>query len=118
MWKGHSSRFWTFGADGRTARSRGTVVRGAAAGDWLPITEAVSSLEDAELSVCGEVMMWSGGYGMHRLEVGAEMAAERFEEFALTSGFMRLLSIFLEDDLLVATSEETVSAVVVVWNGG
>jgi hypothetical protein len=50
---------------------------------------------------------------MLRLEAAVlKMAADRFEEFAWTAGFMRLgaeaLSILLENDLLAARSEEAV----------
>ena len=53
--------------------------------DRFQITEVTSLLEEAvmgKLSVeaCGEVLMWSGGCGMLRLEAAAlKMAACRFE---------------------------------------
>jgi hypothetical protein len=72
------------------------------------ITEVTSLLEEALtgplcLEACGEVLMWSRGRGMLRLEAAAlKMAAGRFEEFARTTGFMRLgeeaLSLLLWDD--------------------
>jgi hypothetical protein len=100
----------------------------ASVADRFQITEVLSALEESvmkQLSVegCGEVLMWSGGFGMRRLEADAlNMATWRFEEFVRTAGFMRLgeeaLSILLDDDLLVARSEEAVWEAVVQWNGG
>ncbi len=99
----------------------------ASVADRFQITEIVSSLEEAvmgqlNLDSCGEVLMWSGGCGMRRLEADAQkIAACRFEEFARTAGFMQLgeeaLSILLDDDLLVARSEEAVWEAVVEWKG-
>ncbi len=94
----------------------------ASVADRFQITEVVSSLEEAlmghlSLEACGEVLMWSGGCRMRHLEAYAlKLAACRFEEFTRTTGFMRLgeeaLSILLDDDRLVARSEE------VVWEAG
>ena len=80
----------------------------ATVADRFQITEVTTLLEEAvmgQLSVeaCVEVLMWSGGCGMLRLEAAAlKMAAGRFEEFARTTGFMRLgeeaLSLLLWDD--------------------
>ena len=96
--------------------------------DLFQITEVVYSLEEAvmgQLSVeaCGEVLLWSGRCGMQRLEADAlKMAAERFEEFARTAGFMRMgdeaPSSVLDDDRLVARSEEAVWEAVVGWKEG
>jgi hypothetical protein len=100
----------------------------ATVADLFQITEVTSLLEEAvmgQLSVdaCGEVLMWSGGCGMLRLEAAAlRMAACRFEEFSRTGGFMLLgeeaLSILLDDDRLVVRSEEAVWEAVVGWRGG
>ena len=68
----------------------------ASVADRFQITEVTSALEEAvmgqlRLEACGEVLTWSGGCGMLRLEAAAlQMAAERFEEFARTAGFMRM----------------------------
>ena len=96
--------------------------------DRFQITEVTSLLEEAvigqlSLEACGEVLMWSGGCGMLRLEAAAlRMAACGFEEFSRTAGFMLLgeeaLSILLDDDRLVARSEEAVWEAVVGWRGG
>jgi hypothetical protein len=96
--------------------------------DRFQITEVTSLLEEAvmgKLSVeaCGDVLIWSGGCGMLRLEAAAlKFAAERFEKFARTAGFMQLgeeaLSILLDDDRLEARSEEAVWESVVGWRGG
>ncbi len=100
----------------------------ASVADRFQITEVTSFLEDAVigqlcLEACGELLMCSGGCGMRRLEAAAlKMAAWRFEEFAGTAGFMRLgeeaLSILLDDDRLVARSEEAVWEAVVGWKDG
>jgi hypothetical protein len=83
----------------------------ASVADRFQITEVVSSLEEAVMSqlsleACGEVLTWSGGCGMGRLEADAlKMAAWQFEEFARTAGFMRIgeeaLKILLDDDRLL-----------------
>jgi hypothetical protein len=96
--------------------------------DRFQFTEVTSLLEEAVmgrlcLEACGEVLMWSGGCGMLRLEAAAlTMAAWRFEEFARTAGFMLLgeeaLSLLLDDDRLVVRSEEAVWDAVVGWKGG
>ena len=100
----------------------------ATVADRFQITEVVSALEEAvienlSLEACGEVLTWSGGCGMQRLEVEAlKMAAERFEEFARTAGFMRIgwevLGSMLDGDRLVARNEEVVWEAVVEWKRG
>ena len=91
------------------------------------IIEVASLLERAVmdqlcLEACGEVLMCSGRCGMLRLEAAAlKLAAERFEKFSRTTGFMRLgeeaLSILLDDDRLEVRSEEAVWEAVVGWKG-
>jgi hypothetical protein len=100
----------------------------ASVADRFQITEVVSLLEESvmgQLSVeaCGELLMWSGGCGMRRLEASAlKMAACRFEEFARTVGFMRLgeeaLKSVLDDDRLAVRNEEAVWEAVVGWKWG
>jgi hypothetical protein len=100
----------------------------ASVADRFQITEVVTALEEAALSqlslkACGEVLTWSGGCGMQRLEAEAlKMAAERFEEFARTAGFMRMggnaLGSVLDDDRLVVSNEEAVWEAVVEWKRG
>ena len=90
----------------------------ASVADRFQITEVVSALKEAALSqlslkACGEVLAWSGGCGMQRLEAEAlKMAAERFEEFARTAGFMRMggdaLMMVVDDDRLAVRNEEAV----------
>ena len=100
----------------------------ASVADRFQITEVISALEEAVLGAlsveaCGEVLTWSGGCGMRRLEAKAlKMAAERFEEFARTAGFMRIgwevLGSMLDGDRLVARNEEVVREAVVEWKRG
>ena len=90
----------------------------ASVADRFQITEVISALEEAVISKlslegCGEVLTWSGGCGMRRLEAEAlKMAAVRFEEFARTAEFMRIgwevLGSMLDGDRLVARNEEAV----------
>jgi hypothetical protein len=96
--------------------------------DRFQIMEAVSALETAAMGhlsteTCGELLTWSRGCGMQRLEAEAlKMAAWRFEEFARTEGFMRMrgdaLGSVLDDDRLVASNEEAVWEAVVEWKRG
>ena len=100
----------------------------ASVADRFQITEVISALEEAvigqlSLEACGEVLTWSGGCGMRRLEAEAlKMAAERFEEFARTAGFMQIgsdaLGSMLDDDRLVARNEEALWGAVVEWKRG
>ena len=100
----------------------------ASVADRFQITEVTSALEEGvmrqlRLEGCGEVLGWSGGCGMWRLKAAAlKMAAERFEEFARTAGFMRMggeaLGSVLDDDRLAARNEEAVWEAVVAWKRG
>jgi F-box/WD-40 domain protein 7 len=100
----------------------------ASVADRFQITEVFSMLEEAlkrqlTLDMCGDVLVWSGECGMLRLEEEAlKMAAERFEAFAQTAGFMRMgdeaLGNVLDDDRLVARNEEAVWEAVVGWMSG
>ena len=93
--------------------------------DQYELTVTTSVLEEAlieQLSVdmCGPVIMWSGRFGMRQLEAVAQrMAAEQFEQFAGTEGFMRMeeeeLIKVLDDDRLPARKEEDVWEAVVGW---
>ena len=106
----------------------GEVQQLASVADRFQITAVTSVLEEAligQLSVdmCGDVLTWSGRYGMRQLESEAlEMAARRFEEVAKTAGFARMgeeaLERVLDDDRLVASSEETVWEAVTGWMRG
>jgi hypothetical protein len=96
--------------------------------DRFQITEVTYLLEEAVmgqlcLDACGKVLMWSRGCRMLRLEAAAlKLVACRFEEFARTAGFMLLeeeeMSILLDDDRLVARSEEAVWEAVIGWKCG
>jgi hypothetical protein len=96
--------------------------------DRFQMTEVTSVLEEAvmgklSLDMIGDVLAWSGRCGMRQLEAGAlEMAATRFEEFAMTEGFARMgeeaLTIVVDDDRLVARNEEAVWEAVVGWMWG
>ena len=96
--------------------------------DRFQMTEVTSVLEEAvmgklSLDMIGDVLMWSGRCGMQQLEAEAlEMAATRFEEFAMTAGFARMgeeaLTIVVDDDRLVARNEEAVWEAVVSWMRG
>jgi hypothetical protein len=100
----------------------------ASVADRFQITEVLSAVEDAlmeqlSLDMCGEVVMWSGGCGMRRLEAQAlKLAADRFEEFATTAGFMQMeweaLASVVDDDRLIARNEEAVWEAVVRWMSG
>jgi hypothetical protein len=104
------------------------VLQLASVADRFQIKEVVSLLAEAAmgqlcLEDCGEVLMWSGGCGMLRLEADAmKMAAWLFKRFARTAGFMLLgedaLSILLDDDRLVARREEVVWEAVMGWKEG
>jgi hypothetical protein len=106
----------------------GEVQELASVADRFQFTEVVSALEETalkklKLDSCGEVLMWSGGCGMLRLEAEAlATAAEHFEEFATTAGFMRMgeeaLTRLVDDDRLAASSEEAVWEAVAVWMRG
>ena len=96
--------------------------------DRFQILEVVSAVEEAllrHLSVenCGDLLMWSGGSGMLRLEAEAlTMAAKRFDEFAMTVGFTRMtveaLQNLLDENRLFARNEEAVLEAVVGWMKG
>ena len=96
--------------------------------DRFQITEVVSAVEEAAMTQlrmdnCGEMLMWSRRYGLRQLKEGAlKMAAERFEEFATTAGFMRMgeeaLGSVVDDDWLIARNEEVVWEAVVGWMRG
>ena len=96
----------------------------ASVADRFQMTEVTSVLEEAlmgQLSVdmCGGALMWSGRCGMQQLESKAlEMAAKRFEEFAVTDEFAQMgeegLTMVVGDDRLTARSEEAVWEAVVV----
>jgi hypothetical protein len=119
---------WGEESNGKGAQLADLVQQLAIMADRFQITKVTPLLEEAvmgQLSVeaCRSVMMWSGGCGMLRLEAAAlKMAACRIEGFARTVGSMRLgeeaLGILLDDDRLVARSEEAVWEVVVGWKGG
>ena len=103
----------------------GEVRQLAIVADQFRMTEVVSLLEEAligQLSVdmCGEVLVWSGRCGMPQLEAKAlTMAAERFDEFSKTPGFMLMeeqaLERVVDDDRLAARNEEAVWEAVVQW---
>ncbi len=87
----------------------------ASVADRFQIKEVEFFLEESMLSQlsvehCWELLTWSGGRGMLRLEADAlKMAACRFEEFARMAEFMRLgeeaLSILMDDDRLTGCEE-------------
>jgi hypothetical protein len=118
---------WCGRADGQEMELH-EVQQLASVADRFQITEVTSALEEGvmrqlRLEGCGEVLGWSGGCGMRRLEAAAlKMAAERFEEFARTAGFMRMegeaLGSVLDDDRLAARNEEAVWEAVVAWKRG
>ncbi len=103
----------------------GEVKELASVADRFQITEVASALEDSvlkQLSVhmCGDVLNWSGNYGLRQLEAAAwKLATERFEELATTEGFMQMseevLGRLLDDDDLAARSEEAVWEAVAAW---
>ncbi len=70
----------------------GEVEQLANVADRFQITAVTSVLEEALIGnlsadICGEVLTWSGRYGMRQLESEAlEMAARRFEDVAKTAG--------------------------------
>ncbi len=96
--------------------------------DWFQMTELTSMLEEAamerlSLDMIGDVLAWSGQFGMLQLEAQAlEMVAYRFQEFAQTEGFAQMgeeaLTIVLGDDRLTARNEEAVWEAVVGWMRG
>ncbi len=100
----------------------------ASVADRFQMTGILSVLEEAlvgqlSMGVCGWVLTWSGFCGMRQLEEEVlKMVAWRFEEFAKTADFLRIreeaLMIILDDDRLVAKSEETVWEAVVGWMRG
>jgi hypothetical protein len=100
----------------------------ASVADRFQMTEVLSAVEEALLSQlsienCGEVLMLCGRCGMERLEDEAlKIAAERFEEFATTAGFMWMgeeaLGSVVDEDRLVARNEEAVWEAVLGWIKG
>ena len=103
----------------------GDVKELASVADRFQMTEVVAVLDMTiskylTLSVCGEVLSWSGELGLRKSEVTAQnLATDQFEDLAKTEGFMQMdeqaLGRLLDDDNLVASSEEAVWEAVVEW---
>ena len=97
----------------------------ASVADRFQMTEVTTVLEEAaldklSLDMLGDVLTWSGRCGMQQLEADAlAMASKRFEEFAQTTGFLRMgeeaLTTVLEQDCLAASNEKAVWEAVLVW---
>ena len=109
----------------KAARSVKDVLILAGLADRLHMTEVGAALEQAilnqlQLEVCAEVLMGSKESGLFRVEeVAHQLAAERFEEFSGTEGFLKLdentLACLLDDDTLTVTSEMLVFEALVAW---
>ena len=97
----------------------------ASVADRFQMTEVVSALDESvkrhlNMSMCGDVLNWSGELGLRESEVASQkLATERFDEFAKTQSFLRLeenvLGILLEGDDLVTRNEEAVWEAVCDW---
>ena len=97
----------------------------ASVADQFQMTEVSSALDETvlrhlEIKNCVEVLSWSSELGMKLSEAAArEMAMEQFEQLVKTEGFVQLnevtLAKLLDDDGLVATSEEAVWEALVGW---
>jgi hypothetical protein len=77
-------------------------------------------LENLDISVCGEVLSWSGELGLRQSEEAARrLALSRFEELVKTESFSQMseeaLERLLEDDDLAARNEEAVWEAVAGW---
>ena len=93
--------------------------------DRFQITEIASALDETvmrhlDMAVCGEVLSWSGELGLSRTEEAArKLATGRFEELAMTEGFMLMgeeaLGKLLDDNFLAARNEEAVWEALVAW---
>jgi hypothetical protein len=93
--------------------------------DRFQMTEIVSALDQTvkknlNISVCGDVLSWCGGFGLRQSEEAArKLATEHFEEVAKTDGFMHLseeeLGLLIDDNDLVTRKEEVVWEAVARW---
>jgi hypothetical protein len=113
------------GKDGLEVKDLTHVMLLESIADRFQMTEVETELEDAILrnlsvNVCADMLLASADRGLERVEEAAyKMALERFEQVAATDGFIRIeedvLSDLLDEDELVATSEEHVFECVLRW---
>ena len=113
------------GKDHGTELSLGDVKELASVADRFQMTEVIAVLDmtvsrHLTMSVCGEVLSWSGEHGLRQSEEKAQkLARDRFEELAKSEGFTRMdeeaLGRLLDDDDLLVSSEEAVWEAVVEW---
>jgi WD40 repeat protein len=93
--------------------------------DRFQITEVTDVVEEAiigflNVGVCAELLSWSNSIGLKRLEAGAwRLALEQFEEVARTDAFLKIeeetMGYLLDEDGLVARSEEAIWEALVEW---
>ena len=105
--------------------SLGDVKELASVADRFQMTEVIAVLDTAvsrhlAMSMCGEVLSWSGEHGLRQSKEKAQkLARDRFEELAQTEGFLHMgeeaLGRLLDDDDLAARNEEAVWEVLVLW---
>ena len=113
------------GKDHGTELSLGDVKELASVADRFQMTDVIAVLDmtvsrHLTMSVCGEVLSWSGEHGLRQSEEKAQkLARDRFEELAKSEGFTRMdeeaLGRLLDDDDLLVSSEEAVWEAVVEW---
>ncbi len=116
------------GKPGLEAHGLGQVMMLASVADRFQVTEVESELEDVILrnlsvAICAEILLGSSVGGMTPVEKAAHrMALERFEEVASSDAFLRIgeeaLGSLLDDDDLVARSEEHIFESVLRWMKG
>jgi hypothetical protein len=103
----------------------GEIQQLASVSDRRQFAEVVSAVKETLLrrlavEICGDVPVWSGEFGMRQLEAAAlKMAAEPFEQFATSGGFMEMreeaLGNVIDGDWLAARNEEAVWEAVAGW---
>ena len=116
------------GKDELDAYDLGHVMALASVADRFQITDVEAQLEDVILrnlsvGVCAEVLLASTVGGLTPVEKAAHrMALERFEDVAATDAFLRIgedvLGSLLDEDDLVASSEERVFECLLRWMKG
>jgi hypothetical protein len=116
------------GKQGLEAQGIGQVMMLASVADRFQVTEVETELEDVLLrnlsvGICADILLGSTVGGMTPVEKAAyRLALEKFEDVASSDAFMRIgeeaLGSLLDDDDLVARSEEHIFESVLRWMKG